>query len=1055
MYRKVLRVILLLIGFMAYNASADTIKYRFNGAISNFTTAPVPNVEIGTVFTGSFSYDSALPCSLCSLQTHFYVPGMLEITFTSPSNIVSNIVVNNARVRVDNDNANDLFSVDAGALVGIPFQFNGSEIQFLRIAFIDTTNTVFEDTTLPTTLNYADFNVHTLDLQQVSPFASSTGNVSSLDKAVPELTLYRLTDLGTLGGALSDGAAINDVGQVTGWALTSADEQHAFLWDGTAMQDLGTFGGPTSEGIAINASGQVTGQADLAGVFFAGQLVHHAFLWDGTALLDLGTLTTGTPSSGVAINSSGQVTGRSYGLYAGVALVQRAFLWDGTVMQDLGALGGGDSDGIAINDAGQATGNANTSGFVENHAFLWDGAVMLDLGTLGGPFSRGFAINAAGQVTGNSDTTVSGGQHAFLWDGTSLQDLGTLGGTTSSGLDINTSGMVTGWAATASESQHAFLWDGTAMLALEPGTDGQGNAINDAGQITGYAFAGGQHAIISRGTALLNLNALIDPADSLQPYVWLREGRDINLSGQIVANGIDSRTGQTHAYLVSPVVTQADTTPPTIQLNVAGVLGNNDWYVSDVQINWAVTDEESAISTQTGCDVAAVTADTSAVTLTCSATSAGGNSSESVTIKRDASAPVVQLFTPSNGTTYGRAEVVNADYDCNDEFSGIYTCIGPVANGGAIDTSTAGAKSFQVVAFDAAGNRTTVEHTYTVEAIAPFQFTAPAIGSVLQPGQPVSIEWTGGSPNWMVNLSLVDVSANTVAISIATTQNTGSYQWVFPSQNLPFAGPCGRTYKFYIEDSARTTPHYGPDLVVSCDLTPPVITLQVAGQQGSNGWYRGNVSLSWIVEDPESSIGSTSGCEAASVVEDTAGLIFTCTATSEGGTASESVTIKRDATRPFATAAVSPAPNANGWNRTNVTVSFSATDGLSGSGIATCTPDEVLKSELLYSGVLGFCTDVAGNDSNAAVAPNIRIDKTDPAASILQPAGNATYSRNQVVIARFSCSDTSSGVDTCVGTIANGLQIDTSKKAKNAKFTVDVIDLAGNKSKVEIKYTVN
>jgi hypothetical protein len=49
-----------------------------------------------------------------------------------------------------------------------------------------------------------------------------------------------------------------------------------------------------------------------------------------------------------------------------------------------------------------------------------------------------------------------------------------------------------------------------------------------------------------------DLNALIDPSDPLQPYVTLQYGFDINSSGQIVAWGVDSRTGGTHTYLLDP-----------------------------------------------------------------------------------------------------------------------------------------------------------------------------------------------------------------------------------------------------------------------------------------------------------------------------------------------------------------------------------------------------------------------------------------------------------------------------------------------------------------------
>jgi probable HAF family extracellular repeat protein len=100
-------------------------------------------------------------------------------------------------------------------------------------------------------------------------------------------TSFRLTDLGTLGGTVTQGVALNDAGQVTGGSSTPRDAAfHAFVWDGTRMQDLGTLGGTTgSVGIDLNDSGQVTGFA-----VTTGDEASHAFLWDGTTMVDLGTL---------------------------------------------------------------------------------------------------------------------------------------------------------------------------------------------------------------------------------------------------------------------------------------------------------------------------------------------------------------------------------------------------------------------------------------------------------------------------------------------------------------------------------------------------------------------------------------------------------------------------------------------------------------------------------------------------------------------------------------------------------------------------------------------
>jgi hypothetical protein len=50
---------------------------------------------------------------------------------------------------------------------------------------------------------------------------------------------------------------------------------------------------------------------------------------------------------------------------------------------------------------------------------------------------------------------------------------------------------------------------------------------------------------------MIDLNTL-DVGSPLAVYVTLTEAVDINDNGWIVANGIDSRTGNTHAYLLKP-----------------------------------------------------------------------------------------------------------------------------------------------------------------------------------------------------------------------------------------------------------------------------------------------------------------------------------------------------------------------------------------------------------------------------------------------------------------------------------------------------------------------
>ena len=70
---------------------------------------------------------------------------------------------------------------------------------------------------------------------------------------------------------------------------------------------------------------------------------------------------------------------------------------------------------------------------------------------------------------------------------------------------------------------------------------------------------------------------------------------------------------------------------------------------------------------------------------------------------------------------------------------------------------------------------------------------------------------------------------------------------------------------------------------VKIDTTAPVITPAVSGTLGDNGWYIGDVSVSWTVQDPESGIATSTGCGPTTVSTDTAGLTLTCSASTLPG----------------------------------------------------------------------------------------------------------------------------------------------------------------------------
>jgi hypothetical protein len=112
---------------------------------------------------------------------------------------------------------------------------------------------------------------------------------------------------------------------------------------------------------------------------------------------------------------------------------------------------------------------------------------------------------------------------------------------------------------------------------------------------------------------------------------------------------------------------------------------------------------------------------------------------------------------------------------------------------------------------------------------------------------------------------------------------------------------------------------------------PPKITPHVVGAEGANGWYVGEVTVSWSVDAMESPITSSDGCETVTITADTAGTSLTCTAANRGGPSSASVTLARDATPP--TVACTPTP-ATLWPPNGklvpVSVDVSVTDETSG-----------------------------------------------------------------------------------------------------------------------------
>jgi hypothetical protein len=79
--------------------------------------------------------------------------------------------------------------------------------------------------------------------------------------------------------------------------------------------------------------------------------------------------------------------------------------------------------------------------------------------------------------------------------------------------------------------------------------------------------------------------------------------------------------------------------------------------------------------------------------------------------------PSITVVAPANGATFTQGQAVSANYSClPGEGATLQSCVGTVANGAAIDTSTVGPHAFVVNAEDKSKGKTTETVTYTVAA---------------------------------------------------------------------------------------------------------------------------------------------------------------------------------------------------------------------------------------------------------------------------------------------------------------------------------------------------
>jgi len=210
------------------------------------------------------------------------------------------------------------------------------------------------------------------------------------------------------------------------------------------------------------------------------------------------------------------------------------------------------------------------------------------------------------------------------------------------------------------------------------------------------------------------------------------------------------------------------------------------------------------------------------------------------------------------------------------------------------------------------------------------------------------------------------------------------------------------------------------------DIAPVSIAVATPGP-GPAGWNNEDVVVDFAAVDEQNGSGvkeietSLSGAQFGSML--TAGASAQETVTAEGKTivsflardnagnaeTAQMLNVWIDKTPPAIAAITDSDPNANGWFRTVVLVSFPASDEVDGSGLATSSADVPVSTEGAGQEITGTAVDNAGNTASAAVT--LSIDLTPPGIALASrtPAANAAGWNNTDVTFTWDCTDALSG----------------------------------------------
>lgn len=324
-----------------------------------------------------------------------------------------------------------------------------------------------------------------------------------------------------------------------------------------------------------------------------------------------------------------------------------------------------------------------------------------------------------------------------------------------------------------------------------------------------------------------------------------------------------------------------------------------------------------------------------------------------------------------------------------------------------------------------------------------------------------TVQWAG-----------TDVGSGIQDFTIFVSENGGAFTPFLSNTtdiSATFTGQTGKSYAFYSIARDQVGNQEDPKTAheattqVAMDTIPPTTTASASPSPNANGWNNTTVTVTLsAVDNPGGSgvkqlqfslAGASSGTQtvigssAAIAITNEGVTTLTYFATDKAGNqeASKTLTVQIDTTPPVVTATQTPAPNANSWNNTDVTVTGSGTDGL--SGIDTCT-STTRPAEGAGQTVTVGCTDKAGNSTS--VSKVVHIDKTPPTLTCsTSPTPNANGWNKTDVTVSFTASDGLSEIATAPSPVL------VTTEGANQPIAGTATDKAGNSASTTCQASID